>query len=163
MGVNKKRLFTVILVVVLIILVAAILIIGIAAYRYIKISNMVEKSLTPSETYKLNSGCYYLNGDEENCYFEIINNTIQLKGSKEQFETMYGNFVNPIVPFEEWYINQSEQWDKPIEYAIIVRGDEKRLAWNMNYDETGSLLGYNFDTYIDENAFKYNSNYFIKT
>lgn len=33
----------------------------------------------------------------------------------------------------------------------------------MNYDEVGSLLGYNFDTYIDENAFKYNSNYFIKT
>ena len=163
MGVNKKRLITIIALILLMILIIVIVIIGVASYKYIMSTNSLLDSLTLSENLELSSGNYYLNGDKNNCFFEVTDSTIQLKGNKEQFKLMYDTIDNPQITFEDWYTSKLKQWNIPKEYDVIVQYKEKRVAWNMNYDESGNLLGYNFDIYIDENAFKYNSNYFIKT
>lgn len=83
-------------------------------------------------------GRYYLNGDTENYYFEIMEgNKIQLVGN------LYEIFSEWNPGKEEIIQEDVEAWSQPRDFIVITmhKGSDKPLiAVDWEYDETGKLI-----------------------
>lgn len=111
----------------------------------------------------LNSGNYYLDGNNENSYFVVSNESFQLNvGNKEQaFELYkcickkYENFSKQHT-FNQWYKTTFNEWINPQQYIIIsVSSEKSHIGWNVTYDSNGNIETYYTAYYIDENNFEF--------
>lgn len=117
-----------------------------------------------AEDYSLNDGTFYLNGDENNCYFEISDGTIQFFATDEQMRTfcdilaqVNSGFVGISEPeYNDWCEKKRENWAEPKPYTIYVNPLNRiHIIYNAAYDDDGNLASYAFAEYVDEDNFDY--------
>lgn len=155
--VKKKIIFSSIIV-----LIVGILII--LSQNASKKANADNDDLTSSISYSFNEGNFYLDGDINNCYFQVTNDTIQLIGSKEQLNVLYVNQSSLNSSYDEYYESLQDEWKSPMPYTIESNefNGKIRWRWNFMYDKNEELFGSFFDYYIDENTLVYRGNRFIR-
>ncbi len=124
-----------------------------------------EVSVLVAEDYSLNDGTFYLNGDENNCYFEISDGTIHFFATDEQLQT----FCNALALINSGYVNISESrynewcnyyktnWTMPKTYTMYVDAmNNIEIQFDTAYNEVdGSVVSSSFAIYIDEDNFDY--------
>ncbi len=117
-----------------------------------------------AEDYSLNDGKFYLNGDANNCYFEISNGTIQFFGTDEQMKILCDTlaqvntgFVNiSESEYDKWRDFYKKNWVAPKPYELYVNPLNKlHIMFSPAYDDNGDLVSYAFAEYVDENNFDY--------
>ncbi len=155
---NRKIKFSTLTV---LILISTIIIVGCNKHS----TNEEDFIAKPNTDISLNDGRFYLNGDINNCYFNIHNGHIQfIVGDTEQMQVLYDltsenvyNFSNAFQ-FEEYCEQLQTEWENPIPYIITITAlGRTDIGWNVIYSETdGSIVSYSTAYYIDENNFESN-------
>lgn len=116
-------------------------------------------------------GQYYLNGDSNACYFNIVSDEIQFVSSSTQLKEFYATMIDNINQYssfdEEQYLSWSktieENWQAPMKYIFIHNTvhDNITVSWNWNIDED-VIRSCEGAAYIDNMTISYGQCEFIR-
>ncbi|MDE6709492.1 MAG: hypothetical protein K2J76_03270, partial [Oscillospiraceae bacterium] len=119
----------------------------------------------------VNDGKFYLNGNNESCYFTVSEGYLRLiADSEEQKRELYNEQCedDPTFAdknsFDKWCEELEEDWRYQKSY--IVHRDlfgSYKIAWHLVYGSDHFLIGYLSARYIDEDNFEYNGCRFTRT
>lgn len=143
---TKKRITLIVIIVIALLLIAIMFIVySNRNYEYKPIIN-------PS-THTIKNGRYYLNGDLNDCYFDILNNKLKLIGTKEQYKDIYDSLkLENRIEYDEWYLGVLDEWIDYKDFIIVKYSDDNiKIGYYYFYDENGYIHCPNNAVYIDEN------------
>lgn len=120
---------------------------------------------------KLNDGKFYLNGNTESCYYEIMDGKMQFvveneEQARELFDAETANADNEAfrnLSYDGWYSSASVRWDQTAEYyEIIPGGTGVRILYGYYSDDDGHNTGHRSAGYFDSDHIVQNNCIFTR-